>query len=88
MGTKSAVRSARQAERRRTRTRATKTRVKTVVSEAQQLLDSGDKAAPQAAQEAIRTLDRASVKGIVHPNKAARHKSTLAKGLNQAPGAK
>lgn len=88
MGTKSAIRSARQAERRRTRTRAAGTRVKSAVSQARQLLAAGDKAAPQAVQKAIRTLDKAGVKGILHPNKAARQKSILVRTLNQAPEAK
>lgn len=88
MGTKSAVRSARQAQHRRTRVQAAKTKVRTALSQARQLLAAGDKAAPEAVREAVRTLDRAGVKGIVHPNEAARHKSSLARKLGQEPGAK
>jgi small subunit ribosomal protein S20 len=88
LGTKSAIRSARQAQRRRTRTRAFQTAVKSTVSHAHRLLAAGDKAAPEAVLQAIRTLDRASGKGIIHPNVAARHKSHLVKELNLKPGAK
>lgn len=83
MGSKSAIRSARRAERRRSRTRALQSEAKSAVSQAHQLLAAGDKAAPEAVRQAVRTLDKASGKGIIHPNTAARHKSLLAKGLNR-----
>jgi small subunit ribosomal protein S20 len=40
--------------------------------------------AEAAALEAVRSLDRAAAKGIIHQNKAARSKSRLMKQLNQA----
>ena len=38
-------------------------------------------AAPEVAVAAVSLLDRAARKGLIHPNKAARHKSQLAKKL-------
>jgi small subunit ribosomal protein S20 len=40
--------------------------------------------AESAALLAVRSLDRAAAKGIIHKNKAARSKSRLIKQLNQA----
>ena len=88
MGTKSAVRSARRAQRRRLRTRAVKSQVKTAITKARRLLAAGDQAAAEAVTQAVRLLDRASTKGIIHPNAAGRHKSRLVKLLNQRQAAK
>jgi len=40
--------------------------------------------AQATAHQAISTLDRAAVKGILHPNNAARRKSRLMRQLNLA----
>lgn len=88
MSSKSAIRSAHRAQRRRSRTRALQSEVKGTISQARRLLTAGDKAAPEAVGQAVRTLDKASGKGIVHPNTAARHKSLLVKGLNKRSAAK
>ncbi len=82
------MKSARQAQRRRGRTRALQSEVKGAASQAQRLLAAGDKAAPEAVNQAVRVLDKASGKRIIHPNTAARHKSHLVKGLNRKSGAK
>ncbi|GAB4428315.1 MAG: hypothetical protein Kow00106_23770 [Anaerolineae bacterium] len=45
-------------------------------------MDSGDlENARQATLQAIRVLDKAAVKGILHPNNVARRKSRLMKRL-------
>ncbi len=88
MSTTSAIRSARRAQRRRIRTRALQSEVKSTISQARRLLAKGDETAPEAVSQAVRTLDKASGKGIVHPNTAARHKSRLARRLNKGSGVK
>ena len=88
MSSKSVVRSAHRAQRRRSRTRALQSEVNGSISHARRLLAAGGEAAPEAVRQAVRTLDKASGKGIAHPNTAARHKSLLVKGLNQKSGAK
>jgi small subunit ribosomal protein S20 len=88
LGTKSAIRAARKAQRRRGLTRSIQSQVKNSVAQAHQLLAAGNAAAAEAVQEAVRTLDKASGKGIIHPNTAGRHKSSLVRELNLKPGAK
>jgi ribosomal protein S20 len=62
--------------------------VKNSVAQAHLLLAAGNAAASEAIQEAVRTLDRASGKGIIHPNTAGRHKSALVREQNRNSGAK
>ncbi|MDP7240703.1 MAG: 30S ribosomal protein S20 [Dehalococcoidia bacterium] len=88
MGTKSAIRAARKAQRRRGLTRSMQSQVKNSVAQAHQLLDTDNAGSAAAVQEALRVLDRASGKGIIHPNTAGRHKSSLVRGLNLKAAAK
>jgi small subunit ribosomal protein S20 len=54
------------------------------MKKARTLLDNGAVEEARAATlEAIRTLDKAAVKGILHPNNVARRKSRLMKRLAQ-----
>lgn len=77
---KSALKRMRQNEQRRARNRMVRSQVRTAVKSARTALaGTGDKRA--AVLEAIRTLDKAVTKGIVHPNTAARKKSALARRL-------
>ena len=61
-----------------------KSNLKTAVKKANAAVESNasDKAA--AVREAIKKVDQACVKGIMHKNCAARKKSQLAKKLNAA----
>ena len=48
---------------------------------------AGDReSAGQAYKAAVKTVDRAATKGLIHKNKAARRKSALAKKLNSMAG--
>jgi len=70
------------------RNKSIRTRSKSAVKEAEKVITAGDKAkAAQAVKTAVSTLDRAAVKGIIHPNNAARRKSRLVKKLNKAQAA-
>jgi small subunit ribosomal protein S20 len=79
--TKSAEKRIRSNERRRLRNQSYRSRVKTVIRKAEQLIFSGQPS-EDAVREAVSTLDKAAVKGIIHKNNAARRKSRLMKKLN------
>ncbi len=72
---KAAVKWARQSERRTERNRDVKTRLKTLFKKARQ---SGDLSLAAAVES---QFDKAATKGVIHPNKAARKKSRLARAV-------
>jgi small subunit ribosomal protein S20 len=81
---KSALKRIRSSERKRLRNRLVRSRARTDVKKAKTLIQQGNvEASREATLEAIRTLDKAASKGILHPNNAARRKSRLAKRLAQ-----
>ncbi|MCU0492164.1 MAG: 30S ribosomal protein S20 [Chloroflexaceae bacterium] len=81
--TESARKRIRTNERKRLRNQMYRSRVKTMLKKAEQSIFSG-KPSDEAIREAISTLDKAAVKGIIHKNNAARRKSRLMKKLNNA----
>lgn len=79
---KSAIKRIRTSERKRLRNRIFISRARTQIKAARTEFSGTDvKAAREATVEAIRTLDRAATKGILHRNNAARRKSRLMKHL-------
>ncbi len=76
--TKSAMKRIRQSEKRRVRNRTIRSQVRTAVKTAR---TAGGDALRTAVADAIRALDKAVTKGVVHPNTAARKKSALARRL-------
>jgi len=81
--TASAKKQARAGARRSVRNRSTKSAVKTLITKARQSLRSAGDASEktESTVEAIRALDRAAAKRILHRNNAARRKSRLARRL-------
>jgi small subunit ribosomal protein S20 len=82
--TASAKKQARSGVRRAARNRAVRSEVKTKVVKARRTLTGGPVAESERfaiALEAIRALDRAASKGILHRNNAGRRKARLAKQL-------
>jgi len=74
----SARKRARQAEKRRLRNASQRSRMRTAVKKVQAAIQTGDKAVAQAAyRAAVPAIDRSVSKGLIHANKAARHKSRL-----------
>ncbi len=74
----------RQAEKRRLRNRAVKTRVKNVVKEFLQTLEAGKVEEAQAQlPQVYKILDKAASKGVIHRRRAAASKSKLTAKLNQ-----
>lgn len=81
---KSALKRIRQNDKRRLHNRAYRNRVRTFVKKARQTIDSnnGVDEAMEATRAAIRDLDMAASRGVIHPRNAARRKSRLMKQLN------
>lgn len=75
---KAAEKWSRQSEKRTTRNRDAKSRLKTMFKNAVAANDADSAKTVEAA------YDKAAGKGIVHPNKAARKKSRLAKAMRRA----
>jgi small subunit ribosomal protein S20 len=84
--TASAKKQARAGVRRALRNRAVRSEVKTKVVKARRTLTGGPVAESERyaiALEAIKALDRAASKGILHRNNAGRRKARLAKQLSK-----
>ncbi|MCY4057826.1 MAG: 30S ribosomal protein S20 [Gammaproteobacteria bacterium] len=74
---------ARQAQRHRARNVSHRSKVRTYIKKVVAVVDTGDaEAAKSALDEAIPVIDKMSGKGIMHRNKAARHKSRLSAKVN------
>jgi len=71
-----------QSEQRRQRNRAARSTIRSSVKTARTALAGKSSDSRAAVQEAIRTLDRAVTRGVMHRNTAARKKSALARKLN------
>ncbi len=80
----SAKKRLRQNAKKRLRNQIVKTRIKTTIRKAVEA-----KAAPLSAEgkDAMRSIDKAAAKGVIHRNAAARKKSRLAKRLATASAA-
>jgi small subunit ribosomal protein S20 len=75
---KSAQKRARQAVKRRAHNMAMRSKMRTFIKKIVTAVESGDKAAAEASfREAVPVIDSMVHKGIVHRNKANRHKSRL-----------
>ena len=73
-----AKKRARQAENRRGHNASLRSLVRTRIKQVQYAIDAGNSEDAQAAyQRAVPVIDRMADKGIIHKNKAARHKSRL-----------
>ena len=64
--------------------KADKSALKTAVKKYEAALETGDKTAAQTAYtEAVKKIDKAVIKGILHKNTAARKKSSMTLRLNK-----
>lgn len=78
---KSAKKALRQSRTRTTRNRAQRSALRTAVKRVRDAKTAD--AAAKAYSAAVRLLDRAARKGLVHPNNAARHKSQMAAAVKK-----
>lgn len=68
----------------RARNRAAKTELKTVMKKFDAAVVSGDKAAAEAAYKAaVKAVDQAAAKKLIHKNNAAHKKSAMTLKLNK-----
>jgi len=75
---KQAKKRATQSEKRRLLKSSQRATFRTYVKKVAAAIDAGDKeAAQQAFAAAVPVIDRIADKGVIHKNKAARHKSRL-----------
>jgi small subunit ribosomal protein S20 len=76
----SALKRARQTERRTARNRANTSRLRGQLRELRETIEKGDKtAAQQSYRTTVSVLDKAIQKGTLHENTASRYKSRLGK---------
>ncbi len=76
--TPSARKRARQAEKRREHNKGRRSMLRTRIKNVIKAIKAGDKESAQQAYEvAVPVIDRMANKGLLHRNKAARHKSRL-----------
>jgi small subunit ribosomal protein S20 len=79
----SALKRARQTERRTTRNRANTSRLRTQLRDLREAIAKGDKAAAEKTYRAtVSVLDKAIQKGTLHSNTASRYKSRLSKRVS------
>lgn len=85
---KSAIKRQRQNEKRRLQNRALRSRARTFVRKARESITATNSDnAVEATREAIKELDKAVSKGVIHHRNAARRKSRLMRQLNAKLGA-
>ena len=79
----SALKRARQTEKRSARNRANTSRLRSALRQLRESLAAGDKtAAEQVFRQTVSALDRAIQKGVIHENTASRYKSRLSARVN------
>ena len=85
--TKQAKKRIRQAEKHRQHNASMRSKLRTYIKKVVTAIASGDqKAALASYQEATPIIDRMAHKGIIHSNKAARHKSQLIVPIKKMAG--
>jgi small subunit ribosomal protein S20 len=86
---KSQMKRNRQNERRRMRNKAAKSEIKTRVKTAERAVNDGTETADDDLRLAVKRLDKAAARGIIHKNQAANRKSALMRHVAavQASGA-
>jgi len=81
---KSAKKRAVTSEKRRKHNASRRSMMRTFVKKVYAAIASGDKVAAQAAFNEMQPLvDRQAAKGLIHKNKAARHKANLTAQINK-----
>ncbi|HLI14761.1 MAG TPA: 30S ribosomal protein S20 [Acidimicrobiales bacterium] len=83
---KSQLKRNRQNEARRKRNKAVRSELRTRTKRALRAAEAGAEDVAEALRAAVRRIDKAAAKGIIHPNQAARRKSRLMRRVNAASG--
>jgi len=78
----SALKRARQTEKRTARNRSNRSRLRSALRDLREALAKGDKAAAETTfRSTVSALDKAIQKGVIHNNTASRYKSRLSARL-------
>jgi small subunit ribosomal protein S20 len=79
----SALKRARQTEKRSVRNRANTSRLRSALRQLRESLTKGDKAGAELVyRQTVSALDKAVQKGVLHENTASRYKSRLSARVN------
>lgn len=81
---KSAKKRLRQSEKRREHNKAVRSRIRSAIRDLMQMESREE--AEEALSEVYALLDRGAAKNVMHPNKAARKKSQLARHVDSLDG--
>ena len=81
---KSQIKRIKQNEVRRERNRSVRSEIRTRTKNALNAIDGGAETSGELLQAAIRRIDKAAAKGVIHPNQAARRKSRLMRHANNS----
>ena len=84
---KSQIKRNRQNERRRVRNKAVRSELRTRQKAVLQAAENGSDDVAELTRLAIKRLDKAASKGVIHKNQAARRKSRLVKQLQRLESA-
>jgi small subunit ribosomal protein S20 len=79
---KSQIKRNRQNEKRRVRNKAVRSELKTRAKSAIAAAEEGAENSAEALQAAVKRIDKAAAKGVIHKNQAARRKGRLVKRIN------
>ncbi len=80
---KSQIKRNRQNEKRRLRNRTVRSEVNTRSKAALSAVEHGDEGADEALRLAVKRIDKAAAKGVLHRNTAARRKSRLVREVQR-----
>ena len=72
------------AEARNERNRAARAELRTTIKKANIAIDNGDENMAEAVKAAVKKIDMAASKGLLHKNNAAHKKSNLVVRMNKA----
>lgn len=82
---KSSKKDLKRSEKRRVRNQSVKSALKTYVKKVRQAITAGEAATVQTSLvTAVKSLDKAAQRGVIHKNQAARRKSRIMKAANAA----
>ena len=81
---KSQIKRIKQNEVRRERNRAVRSEIKTRTKSALGALEVGAEHSAETLKIAIKKIDKAAAKGVIHPNQAARRKSRLMRQVKES----
>jgi small subunit ribosomal protein S20 len=84
---KSQIKRNKQNERRHEKNKSVRSELKTRIKRADEAASTGAEDSPERVRRAVKALDMAAAKGVIHKNQAANRKSKLMKRVAKASAA-